>query len=253
MSDQKIALITGGSRGLGASTVLALAARGISSVFTYHSNQAAAQTVCRQAEALGVQARALPLDTGSSANFMTFRQQLSRLLQECWQRDTLDYLINNAGHGHQKPFSEVTEEDFDHLYQVHVKGPYFLTQTLLPLLAEGAAVINISSGLTRFSLPGSSAYACMKGAVEVFSRYLAKELAGRGIRANTIAPGAVATDFNGGAVRDNPHYRQMVSAVTALGRPAAAEDIGPAIAALLSDDNHWITGQRVEVSGGMFL
>lgn len=253
MNSRPIALVTGGSRGLGASTVLALARRGVDAVLTYQSNKTAATAVCAQAAELGARAVALPLDTGDSGQFPSFRQQLSECLQQHWQSSTFRYLVNNAGHGYNAPFATTTEEDFDTLFRVHVKGPYFLTQTLLPLLADGGSIVNLSSGLARFSLPGYSAYAGMKGAVEVISRYLAKELGERGIRVNTIAPGAVATDFGGGALRDNPQYQQMVASVTALGRAGEADDIGPAIAALLSEDNHWVNGQRLEVSGGMFL
>lgn len=253
MNSRPIALVTGGSRGLGASTVLALARRGVDSVLTYQSNKTAASAVCAQAAELGARVIALPLDTGDSGQFPSFRQQLSACLQQHWQSSTFRYLVNNAGHGYNAPFAATTEEDFDTLFRVHVKGPYFLTQTLLPLLADGGSIVNLSSGLARFSLPGYSAYAGMKGAVEVISRYLAKELGERGIRVNTIAPGAVATDFAGGALRDNPQYQQMVASVTALGRAGEADDIGPAIAALLSEDNRWVNGQRLEVSGGMFL
>lgn len=253
MHNTPIAVITGGSRGLGASTVLALARRGIDSVFTYHSNVSAAEQVVAGVRALGARAVALPLDTGDSRQFMTFRQQLQETLEQHWQRSTFQYLVNNAGYGHTAPFAAQTEEAFDELYRVHLKGPYFLAQTLLPLLSDGGSIVNLSSGLARFSLPGYSAYAAMKGAMEVVSRYLAKELGERGIRVNTLAPGAIATDFGGGAVRDNPQYNDMVASLTALGRAGVAEDIGPAIAALLSDDCRWVNGQRIEVSGGMFL
>ena len=253
MSENRIALITGGSRGLGANAALALAERGVDVILTYKHNASAAAAVVEQIENRGGKAVAVPLDTADSSSFAAFCQQLQGILQQNWQGQRLDYLVNNAGHGHVAAIGEVSEEDFDELYRVHLKGPYFLTQTLLPVIADGGAVVNISSGLARFSLPGSSAYACMKGAVEVMSRYQAKELALRGIRVNTLAPGAIATDFAGGTVRDNPDANGFVASVTALARAGEADDIGPVIASLLSDDNHWITGQRIEASGGMFL
>ncbi|MAS26589.1 MAG: hypothetical protein CMI08_17345 [Oceanospirillaceae bacterium] len=253
MSEPKIALITGGSRGLGANAALALAERGVDSIVTYRNNRSAADVIVDKIRALGGKALALQLDTGDSSSFSDFSRSLQTALTEHWQTQAINYLVNNAGHGHSALIGEMREDDFDELYRVHVKGPYFLSQTLLPVIADGGAVLNISSGLARFSLPGSSAYACMKGAVEVMSRYQAKELALRGIRVNTLAPGAIATDFAGGTVRDNPDANGFVASVTALARAGEADDIGPVIASLLSDDNHWITGQRIEASGGMFL
>jgi len=253
MSEPKIALITGGSRGLGANAALALAERGVDSIVTYRNNRSAADVIVDKIRALGGKAMALQLDTGDSSSFSDFSRSLQTALTEHWQTQAINYLVNNAGHGHSALIGEMREDDFDELYRVHVKGPYFLSQTLLPVIADGGAVLNISSGLARFSLPGSSAYACMKGAVEVMSRYQAKELALRGIRVNTLAPGAIATDFAGGTVRDNPDANGFVASVTALARAGEADDIGPVIASLLSDDNHWITGQRIEASGGMFL
>ena len=253
MSEPKIALITGGSRGLGANAALALAERGVDSIVTYRNNRSAADVIVDKIRALGGKALALQLDTGDSSSFSDFSRSLQTALTEHWQTQAINYLVNNAGHGHSALIGEMREDDFDELYRVHVKGPYFLSQTLLPVIADGGAVLNISSGLARFSLPGSSAYACMKGAVEVMSRYQAKELALRGIRVNTLAPGAIATDFAGGTVRDNPDANGFVASVTALARAGGADDIGPVIASLLSDDNHWITGQRIEASGGMFL
>lgn len=250
---QRIALVTGGSRGLGASTVLALASKGIDSVFTYQSNKLAAQAIIEQVSAKGAKAFALPLNTGDSRTFIEFRQTLQQLLEKEWQRQTLDIVVNNAGHGYTAPIDSQTEDEFDTLYRVHLKGPYFLTQTLLPIIRDGGSVVNIASGLTRFSLPGYSAYAAMKGALEVMTRYQAKELGSRGIRVNTVAPGAIATDFRGGEVRDNPQINQTVASFTALGRVGEADDIGPAIAALIESDNRWVNGQRIEISGGMFL
>lgn len=249
----KIALITGGSRGLGRSTALALAARGEDIIITWHSRKDEADAVVAEIEKLGRKARAFQFDAGTVAGFAAFAAELKQALGETWGRDRFDHLVNNAGTGLHKPFAETTEADFDALLNVHFKGVYFLTQALLPLLADGGRIVNISSGLARFSMPGASAYAAMKGAVEVLTRYLAKELGGRGIAVNTVAPGAIATDFNGGTVRDNRQVNDMVSSVTALGRAGVPEDIGPAIAHLLSDDNRWINAQRIEISGGMFV
>ena len=247
-SSTKIALVTGGSRGLGRNTVLSLAERGVRSIFTYHSNRAEADKVVAAAG----EAVALPLDTGKVATFDAFVQEVKKTL-EGMGADRFDYLVNNAGTSHHAPIDQVTEEDLDSLYQVHFKGVFFLTQKLLPLLNDGGRIVNVSSGLTRFTFPGSSAYASMKGAVEVLTRYLAKELGARRITANTVAPGAVQTDFSGGMVRDNPQVNKLVSDMTALGRPGLPEDIGPMIASLLAEDNRWVNAQRIEVSGGMVI
>ncbi len=249
----KIALITGGSRGLGRNTALALAARGEDVVITYHSQKGEADEVVAEIEKLGRKAHAFQLDTGKVAGFAAFATDLKTVLADKWGRQSFDHLVNNAGTGLHKPFAETTEADFDALMNVHFKGVYFLTQTLLPLLADGGRIVNISSGLARFSMVGTSAYASMKGAIEVLTRYLAKELGPRGIAVNTVAPGAIATDFNGGTVRDNKQVNDMVSSVTALGRAGLPDDIGPAIASLLSDDNRWVNAQRIEISGGMFV
>lgn len=249
----KLAIVTGGSRGLGRSTALALAGRGVDVILTYRTNQAEAESAVAAIEALGRQAIALQLDTGDTAAFPGFAAKVGLALQEKWRRDRFDHLVNNAGIGHHAPFAETTEADFDRLYAIHFKGVYFLTQRLLPLIADGGRIVNISSGLARFSLPGLSAYAAMKGAVEVLTRYLAKELGPRGIAVNTVAPGAIATDFSGGMVRDNPEANTFVASITAMGRAGLPEDIGPMIAALLADENRWVTGQRIEVSGGMAL
>ena len=251
-NDPRIAVVTGGSRGLGRSTVLALAGRGVRSVFTYHSNEDAAGEVVAATREAGAEGVALPLDTSDASSFPTFADRLRSALADLGA-ERFDYLVNNAGAGHHAPFGDVTEADLDRVYAVHFKGVFLLTQTLLPLIADGGRIVNLSSGLVRFSGPGSSAYASMKGAVEVLTRYLAKELAGRGITANTVAPGAIATDFSGGMVRDNPQVNQMVADATALGRAGVPDDVGPMIASLLSDANRWVTGQRIEVSGGMML
>lgn len=249
----KIALITGGSRGLGRNTALALAARGEDVVITYHSKKDEADNVVAEIEKLGRKAHAFQLDTGKVAGFVAFAADLKKVLADKWGRQSFDHLINNAGTGLHKPFAETTEADFDALLNVHFKGVYFLTQTLLPLLADGGRIVNISSGLARFSMVGTSAYASMKGAIEVLTRYLAKELGPRGIAVNTVAPGAIATDFGGGLVRDNKQVNDMVASVTALGRAGEPDDIGPAIASLLSDDNRWVNAQRIEISGGMYV
>lgn len=248
-----IALITGGSRGLGRNAAVALAKAGVDSIITYHSNAQAADEVVNEVHALGAKAVALPLDASDTSSFNTFFDQVKQALANHWEAKHFNYLVNNAGFGLHKSFMETTESEFDALMNVHVKGPYFLTQTLMPLMAEKGAVLNISSGLARFSLPGSSAYAMMKGAVEVMSRYMAKELGERGIRVNTLAPGAIETDFNGGAVRDTPQLNQFVAQQTALGRVGQADDIGGCIAALLDEKTAWVNGQRIEASGGMFL
>lgn len=247
-----ITLITGGSRGLGAAMALALARDGHDIVLTYREASAAAEQVVAQVQALGRRALALPLEMADANGFAAFVGRLRQGLA-AWGASQLDGLVNNAGSGVHASVAETTPAQFDLLMNVHLKGPFFLTQALLPLLADGARIVNISSGLARFTVPGYGAYAAMKGAVEVLTRYQAKELAARGIRVNTLAPGAIATDFGGGAVRDNPELNRFVTSVTALGRVGEADDIGGAAAALLRPGAGWITGQRVEASGGMFL
>ncbi len=251
--DTKIAVITGGSRGLGQNAAVHLAKRGVHSVITYQSNAAAAAETVKELEKLGVRAVALQLDTSKPGTFGDFAGSLKAALQQTWKRDRFDYLVNNAGTGLHKPFTETSEGEFDALMSVHLKGPFFLTQKLLPLLADGGRILNVSTGLARFTVPGYAAYASMKGAIEVLTRYLAKELGGRGITVNTVAPGAIATDFDGGALRSNPQMQQMLSGLTALGRVGQADDIGPVISSLLLEENRWINGQRIEASGGMFL
>lgn len=246
----EIALITGGSRGLGRSTVLSLARRGVHSLFTYHSHRAEADRVVEEVRRLGARAVARQLDVGATESFDAFIASLPPALAELGA-SRVDFLVNNAGTGLHKPFAETTEDEVDRLYHVHFKGVFFLTQKLLPLLQDGGRIINISSGLARFALPGNSAYAAMKGAIEVLTRYLAKELGARGISVNTVAPGAIETDFGGGLVRDNPEVNRHVADMTALGRVGVPDDIGPMIASLLSDENRWVNAQRIAVSGGM--
>ncbi|UPG91652.1 SDR family oxidoreductase [Luteibacter aegosomaticola] len=249
---RRIAIVTGGSRGLGRNTIIHLARRGVDSVFTYHSNEAEARSAVDAVAAEGARAVALQLDAGNTATFDAFVEQVRGALSTLGAT-RFDYLVNNAGTSHHTPIAETTEAQVDALYNVHFKGVFFLTQKLLPLINDGGRIINLSSGLTRFAMPGSAPYAAMKGAIEVLTRYFAKEFAERGITANTVAPGAIATDFSGGMVRDNPEINQRVAGFTALGRVGQPDDIGPMIAALLSDENRWVTGQRIEVSGGMLL
>ncbi|SDU85145.1 SDR family NAD(P)-dependent oxidoreductase [Pseudomonas mucidolens] len=250
---RKIALITGASRGLGKSTALHLAAQGVDIIGTYHSKADEAQAVASQIEQLGGRAAMLQLDVSQSTRFEAFARDIGHKLQEVFAREHFDFLINNAGIGTHASFIETTEEQFDQMLAIHLKGPFFLTQKLLPLIVDGGRIINISSGLARFSLPGYAAYASMKGAVEVLTRYQAKELGARGISVNTLAPGAIETDFGGGSVRDNAELNAFVASNTALGRVGLPDDIGGAISTLLADGSQWINGQRIEASGGMFI
>jgi NAD(P)-dependent dehydrogenase (short-subunit alcohol dehydrogenase family) len=248
-----IALITGGSRGLGKNMALKLAEHGTDVVLTYRSNQAEAEAVVDAIGKLGRRAVALPLDVGKASTFAAFAAQLRAALKEHWQRDRFDYLVNNAGIGIHVSFAETTEAQFDELMNVHLKGAFFLTQTLLPLIEDGGRILNVSSGLARFALPGYSAYAAMKGAIEVLTRYLAKELGPRRIAVNTLAPGAIETDFGGGTVRDNADVNAYVASQTALGRVGLPDDIGGVVAMLLAKESGWINAQRIEASGGMFV
>ena len=248
-----IALLTGGSRGLGKSTALHLAQLGHDVVLTYKSQKVEADAVVAQIHALGRKALALSLDVSDSASFAAFATQLRQGLQSQWDRETFHILVNNAGAGAHASLMETTTEQFDMLVNLHFKGVFFLTQALLPLMADGGRIVNVSSGLTRFALPGYSAYAAMKGAVEVLTRYMAKELGPRGIAVNTVAPGAIATDFGGGAVRDNAQLNAFVASQTALGRVGEADDIGAMVASRVGSGNRWINAQRIEVSGGMFV
>ncbi|WP_086819915.1 SDR family NAD(P)-dependent oxidoreductase [Allokutzneria sp. NRRL B-24872] len=249
----RIALITGGSRGLGRNTALHLARQGVDLVITYRTGADEAEKVVAQAQELGRTAVALPLDVADASTFAEFAGTVRGALTEHWGRDSFDFLVNNAGIGRNASFAELTEDVFDELVNVHVKGVFFVTQALLPLITEGGRIVNVSTGLTRFTIPGYSAYASMKGAVEVLTRYLAAELGPRGITANTVAPGPVETDFGGGVVRDNVELNGFLASRTAMGRVGLPDDIGGAISALLTGGNAWITAQRIEVSGGMLI
>ena len=246
----KIALVTGASRGLGRNTALNIARRGADVIITYQSREQEAQAVVTQIRAMGRKAVALQLDTAAFAGFASFAERLSTVLADIWQRDTFDHLVNNAGHGDYALIEHTTEAQFDQLVNVHFKGVFFLTQTLLPLLADGGRIVNLSSGLTRVSAPGWAAYAAVKAAVEMLTVYMAKEFGPRGIAVNTVAPGAIETDFFGGAVRDTPDFNKFFADMTALGRVGVADDIGPMVASLLSEDQRWVNAQRIEVSGG---
>ena len=253
MADTKrIAIVTGGSRGLGRSTVLSLAKRGVDSIFTYNSAADEADTVVAAVEEAGAKAVALKLDAGEVGSFDAFVGQVREALPR-FGADRFDYLVNNAGMSDHTKFLELTEEVLDRIYAVNFKGVVFLTQKLLPLINDGGRIVNISTGLTRFTTPDTIPYASIKGAIEVFTLYLAKELGPRGITVNAVAPGAIQTDFSGGAVRDNAAVNAHVASLTALGRPGLPDDIGPLVASLLSDDARWVTGQRIEASGGMNL
>ena len=249
----KIAIVTGGSRGIGRSTVESLARRGVNVIFTYHSHREDAETVVATARSFGVQAFALPLDTGKVSEFGAFAESVRGVLAEIGS-ERFAYLVNNAGNNHRNmPLESVTEEEMDSIYTVHFKGVLFLTQKLLPLMKDGGRIVNLSTTRTRFSSRGGAAYASMKGAVDVLSRHMATELGPRRITVNVVAPGAVATDFSGGVVRDNPEVNKLVADHTALGRVAGPDDIGPAIASLLGDENGWVNGQRIEVNGGVMM
>jgi len=251
--NQKIGVITGGSRGLGKSTALAMAKQGVDVILTYHSRNTGANDVISEIAAMGRKAVALQLDVADAANFDGFAAQVSQALTANWQRDRFDFLVNNAGTGIHASFTETTEAMFDEMVNIHLKSVFFLTQKMLPLLSNGGRIVNISSGLARFALPGYSAYAAMKGGIEVLTRYMAKELGERNIAVNTVAPGAIETDFGGGAVRDNNDINTYIASQTALGRVGIAEDIGPMVASLLSENNRWVNAQRIEVSGGMLI
>lgn len=253
ISNSKIALITGGSRGLGKEMALRIAEKGLNVVITYNSKQDEAQAVVQQIEALGQKVAALQLNVGQVGTFNAFFAKLQQVLQTHFGTDKIDFLVNNAGIGIHAAFAETTEEQFDELLNIHFKGSFFLTQKALPFFNSGGGVINISTGLARFSFPGYAAYASMKGAIETLTKYQAKELGAKGIRVNVVAPGAIETDFGGGAVRDNAALNAQVASMTALGRVGLPEDIGGVVAFLCTDEARWMNAQRIELSGGMML
>jgi NAD(P)-dependent dehydrogenase (short-subunit alcohol dehydrogenase family) len=249
----KIALVTGGSRGLGKNMVLSLAQRGVNIILTYNSKKDEALETVKEIEALGQKAAALQLNVSEIGSFDKFISEVSATLKDTFDTDKIDYLVNNAGVGIYASFAETTEEQFDALFNIHFKGAFFLTQKALNIMNDGGGIVNVSTGLARFSLPGYAAYASMKGAMETLTKYQAKELGTRGIRVNIIAPGAIETDFGGGTVRDNPEVNKHIASQTALGRVGLPHDIGSVVAFLCSDDAKWVTAQRLEASGGMFL
>ncbi|TNC64914.1 SDR family NAD(P)-dependent oxidoreductase [Rubellimicrobium roseum] len=248
-----ITLITGAGRGLGRNTALSIARRGGDIILTYRSSANEAQAVVAEIEALGRKALAFQLDSGDVSAFPAFAETLRTVLRETWGRDRIDAIVNNAGHGEYAMIADTTEAQFDSLFDVHVKGPFFLVQALLPLLADGGRIINIGTGLTRVSYPGFSAYAAAKAASDMLTVYMARELGARGITANSVAPGAIETDFGGGLVRDTPEVNRQFAGLTALGRVGVPDDIGPMIGSLLGPENRWVTGQRIEVSGGQVI
>jgi NAD(P)-dependent dehydrogenase (short-subunit alcohol dehydrogenase family) len=248
-----VSLITGASRGLGRNSAISIAHRGGDVIITYRNGHDQARAIVNEIERLGRKAVALQLDVTDVSAFEGFAEKVRDVLARNWQRDTFNHLVNNAGQGEMAAFVETTEEQFDTLFNTHVKGVFFLTQALLPLLADGGRIVNFSSGLTRISAAGFSAYSAAKGAVEILTLYMAKELAARGITVNTVAPGAIETDFLGGAVRDIPDLNKQFASMIALGRVGVPDDIGPMVASLLGPENRWITAQRIEVSGGQVI
>lgn len=247
----KIALVTGGSRGLGKDMALSIAKKGNDLIITYNSSQAEANAVIAEIKAIGVQAIALQLNLSEFKNINPFVDLVSSTLTNNFEGRKLNYLVNNAGMGATVPFLEMTENVFDEFLNVHFKGVYFLTQKLMPYINDGGSIVNISSGTTRFCHPGYSVYASMKSGLETFTRYVAKEMGVRGIRANIVAPGPIETDFNGAAIRNNPQMKGFLSQATPLGRVGNADDIGSVVAFLCSEESKWVNGQRIEVSGGI--
>lgn len=251
--ERKIALVTGGSRGIGRDAAIALSRKGIDVILTYHTQKEKAESVVQEIENNGRKAAAFQLDTGDVSAFQDFTRQVANVLKEKWNQEKFDILINNAGIGLSVPLEETQEEQLDRLINVHFKGVFFLTQHMLPYIADNGRIVNISTGLTRVTFPGSGAYAAVKSAVEVLTKYMAKEWGNRGIRVNVVAPGAIATDFRGGAIRDNPDMRKYIGSQTALGRVGEPEDVGGVIASLCSEEMGWVNAQRIEVSGGLML
>jgi len=252
-TQNKIALVTGGSRGLGKNAALKIAAKGIDVIVTYQSKKEDAENTVEEIKQLGVNAAALKLDVADSKSFDNFFSEVKSILSSVFNAEKFDFLVNNAGIGIHASFAETTEEQFDTLVNIQFKGAFFLTQKALNLLNDRGAIINVSTGLARFALPGYAAYASMKGAMETLTKYQAKELGARGIRSNIVAPGAIETDFGGGVVRDNEQMNAGIASQTALGRVGLPDDIGGVVAFLCTDDAKWINAQRIEVSGGMFL
>ena len=252
-TNKKIALLTGGSRGLGKNMAISLAQKGIDVILTYNSKKEEALAVVGEIKQTGQKAAALQLNTGDIKKFDAFFVQFKDVLKDTFNTEHFDFLINNAGIGIGAPFAESTEEQFDQLMNIHFKGVYFLTQKALPFINDGGRIINLSTGLARFSMPGYAAYAAMKGAIETLTKYMAKELGSRGIAVNIVAPGAIETDFGGGVVRDDANVNKHIASVTALGRVGLPDDIGGVVAFLCTEDAKWINAQRIEVSGGMNL
>ena len=252
MSERKIAIVTGGSRGIGRSTILNLAKRGINVILTYNANRAEAEKVVALAVEAGVRAVALQLDVADTGAFPDFAEAVKAALADLGAT-RFDHLVNNAGTSSGASLMTITEAEMDGLYAVHFKGVLFLTQALLPLMNDGGRIVNLSSGLARFAMPGRVGYGPIKAAVEALTRYMAVELGPRRITANVVAPGAIATDFSGGMVRDNPQINQAVAGNTALGRVGLPDDVGPVIASLLTDDFGWVNAQRIEVAGGVHI
>jgi NAD(P)-dependent dehydrogenase (short-subunit alcohol dehydrogenase family) len=252
-NNTKIALVTGGSSGLGKDMALQLAKKGLDVIITYHSKKDEAQAVVTAIEKIGQKAVALQLDVADSNTFDSFVNDIKNALSSNFQTERFDFLINNAGVGNYAPFADTTENQFDSMVNIHLKAPFFITQKLLSIMNDGGGIVNISSGLARFSMTGYAAYATMKGAIETLSKYQAFELGSRKIRVNIVAPGAIETDFGGGVVRDNKGVNDMIASQTALGRVGLPDDIGSVVAFLCTDDAKWINGQRIEVSGGIHL
>lgn len=253
MVQNKIVLVTGGSRGLGKNMAINLAKKGLDVVLTYKSSKISALAVVKEIEALGSKAAALQLNVDDCKNFDSFFMSLNDTLKDVFNAVKLDFLVNNAGIGINESLKNTTEDQFNEMVNIHFKAPFFLTQKILPYLNNEGGIVNVSTGLTRFTLPGYAAYAASKGAVEVLSLYLAKELGENKIRVNTVAPGAIETDFDGGVVRDNKDMNDFIGSQTALGRVGVANDIGGVVAFLCTDDAKWINAQRIEVSGGQMI
>jgi NAD(P)-dependent dehydrogenase (short-subunit alcohol dehydrogenase family) len=252
-TQRKIAIVTGGSRGLGKNMAIALAKKGIDVIITYNANKTAADEVVKNINAQSQKAQAFQLDTSNIGQFERFATDLSAYLTQAYGQPKFDFLINNAGTALYAPVTDVTEKQMDDIYNIHFKGVFFLTQQLLPLMNDGGGIINIASGLTRIIVPGSSVYGSMKGAVEMLTKYMAKELGPRKIRVNVVAPGAIETDFGGGRVRDNKEINQQIAGITALGRVGVPDDIGGVVAFLCTPEAGWINAQRIEVSGGQAI